>query len=51
MASRNAGHSPVIPPYPARRRQENLPPNQAAAAANRTERAVLEKRSSRPPAG
>lgn len=39
--SGNTEHHPVIAPYPARRRAENLPPNAAAAAANAAERALL----------
>ncbi|HEY1191394.1 MAG TPA: hypothetical protein VGE74_27415 [Gemmata sp.] len=34
VASTNGEHSPSVPPYPARRRAENLPPNRAAALAN-----------------
>jgi hypothetical protein len=37
-ASLNAEHSSVIPPYPARRRVENLSPNAQAALANLTDR-------------
>lgn len=43
IVSRNSEHSPAIPPYPARRKQENLSPNQSAAAANMAERAALER--------
>lgn len=43
-ASRNSEHSPNVPAYPARRLKENLPPNQAAKAANAIERADTEKR-------
>jgi hypothetical protein len=37
IVSANTEHNPVIPPYPARRRAESLPPNKAAAAANKAE--------------
>ncbi len=33
----------MIPLYPARRKAENLAPNQSAAAANMAERAALEQ--------
>jgi hypothetical protein len=36
-ASANSEHDPWVPDYPARRRAENLPPDKAAAAANRLE--------------
>lgn len=39
--SGNTEHHPVLAPYPARRRAENLPPNAAAAAANAAEKALL----------
>jgi hypothetical protein len=37
-ASTNAEHSTVVPPFPARRYRENLPPDRAAALANAYER-------------
>lgn len=48
VISRNSEHSPVIPPYPARRKQENLSPDGAAAAANQAERAALQRLFPRP---
>lgn len=41
--SGNTEHNLAIPPYPARRRAENLPANKAAAAANLAERAFLDQ--------
>lgn len=43
IASRNSEHSTVVPPYPARRRAEILPPDRAAAATNLAESAAIEK--------
>lgn len=48
IASANSEHSPVIPPYPARRRAENLPPDSAARAANMAEREFVDKLIPRP---
>jgi hypothetical protein len=49
IASANTEHSHVIPPFPARRRQEMLTPNSAAAAANAAEREFVRKLAPRPP--
>lgn len=48
IASANSEHSPSVPSYPARRLRENLPPSQAAAAANLAERAQSLKNLPRP---
>lgn len=40
IVSGNTEHSPTIPPYPARRRAENLSPEASAAVANMRERAL-----------
>lgn len=48
VASTNTEHSPNRPPYPVRRLRENLPANQAAAAANLAERAQSQKLFPRP---
>jgi hypothetical protein len=43
IASMNCEHSDYVPDLPARRLRENLAPNQAAAASNLVERAIIEK--------
>lgn len=48
IASLNLEHSSIIPPFPARRLKENLPPNKAAAAANAAEAAFTLKTIPRP---
>lgn len=47
--SGNAEHSDVIPEYPQRQRDENLPPNKQAAEANRLEQAFRDRLIPRPP--
>lgn len=48
IASSNSEHSSVIPPYPARRRAEALPPDSSARAANMAEREQVDKLIPRP---
>lgn len=48
-ASGNSEHSAFVLPYPDRRRNENLRPNAAAAAANLNERQAAKKLLPRPP--
>lgn len=48
VVSTNTEHSPFVPPHPARRMAESLPPNKAAMVANAAERAVVEKWKSEP---
>ena len=43
IASSNTEHSAVVLPYPARRRAENLSPNQSAALVNRVEQMLVDR--------
>ena len=47
--SGNSEHSDVIPEYPARQRDENLPPNKQAAQANLLEQSFRDRLLPRPP--